>query len=234
VKINHALVIAGAPRIGKDTLFEPLRLGVGAANFAETSPHTIMKAEWNGYLCSVVLRVSEARDMGEVNRYALYEKMKTILAAPPPMHWIQTKYIPNYYAPNVTNTIITTNYGHDGLYLPPDDGRHYVADTEVRREDFPEGFFDDYWALSRRSGERGCLSARLRSVAVQPEGAAAQDRGLLGHGRCWSSTGGQRAERHHRSIRPPRNAAGGAQRRYPLRTGGADAGDAAGPGRRQR
>jgi hypothetical protein len=99
-----------------------------------------MKAEWNGYLCSVVLRISEARDMGEVNRYALYEKMKTILAAPPPMHWIQTKYIPNYYAPNVTNTIITTNYGHDGLYLPPDDGRHHINNTEVRREDFPEGF----------------------------------------------------------------------------------------------
>jgi hypothetical protein len=152
VKINHALVIAGPPRIGKDTLFEPLRLGVGAANFAETSPHTIMKAEWNDYLCSVVLRISEARDQGETNRYSFYEKMKTMLAAPPPMHWIQTKYIPNYFAPNCTNVITTTNYGLDGLYLPPDDGRHYVVNTEIRREDFPEGFFDEYWAWQEAGG----------------------------------------------------------------------------------
>jgi len=152
VKINHALVAAGAPRIGKDTLFEPLRIGVGAANFAEIRPETMMKSEWNGYLRSVVLRISEARDQGDVNRYAFYEKMKTILAAPPPMHWIQMKYIPNFYAPNCNNTIITTNHERDGLYLPPDDGRHYVASTEVRREDFAEGFFEKYWAWQEAGG----------------------------------------------------------------------------------
>jgi hypothetical protein len=152
VKINHALVTAGFPRIGKDTLFEPLRRGVGAANFAEIGPQTIIKTEWNGYLCSVVLRISEARDQGDTNRYSFYEKTKTMFAAPPPMHWIHTKYIPNYYVPNCTNVIITTNYGHDGLYLPPDDGRHYVAHTEIRREDFPEGFFDEYWAWQEAGG----------------------------------------------------------------------------------
>jgi hypothetical protein len=63
-----------------------------------------------------------------------------------------TKYIPNYYVPNCTNAIITTNYGHDGLYLPPDDGRHYVANTEVKREDFAEGFFDEHWAWQEAGG----------------------------------------------------------------------------------
>lgn len=152
VKINHALVAAGAPRIGKDTLFEPLRLGVGAANFFEVSPQTIMKGEWNNYLCSVVLRISEARDQGEVNRYAFYERTKTMFAAPPPMHRIDSKYIPQYYVPNCTNAIITTNHGYDGCYLTPDDGRHYVMSTEIRREDFPEGFFDAYWAWQEAGG----------------------------------------------------------------------------------
>jgi hypothetical protein len=152
VKINHAIVLAGAPRIGKDTLLEPLRFGVGEANFAEVSPYTIVKSEHNDYLCAVVLRVSEARDQGDTNRYALYEKMKTMLAAPPPAHRINTKYVKQYYAINVVCVFITTNYGSDGLYLPGDDGRHYVAATEVKREDFPEGFFDEYWAWQNAGG----------------------------------------------------------------------------------
>jgi hypothetical protein len=152
VKINHALVMAGAPRIGKDTLFEPLRLGAGPANFFEVSPQTIMKAEWNNYLCSVVLRISEARDQGDTNRYAFYEKTKTMFAAPPPMHRIESKFIPQYYAPNCTNAIVTTNHVLDGCYLTPDDGRHSVAGTEVRREDFPDGYFEDHWAWQEAGG----------------------------------------------------------------------------------
>jgi hypothetical protein len=78
--------------------------------------------------------------------------MKTMLAAPPPTHRINTKYIKQYYALNVVCVFITTNYGLDGLYLPPDDGRHYVAGTEVKREDFPQGFFDEYWAWQSAGG----------------------------------------------------------------------------------
>ena len=37
-KINHAIVLGGAPGIGKDTLLEPVKRAVGAWNFAEASP----------------------------------------------------------------------------------------------------------------------------------------------------------------------------------------------------
>jgi hypothetical protein len=127
VKINHALVLAGAPGIGKDSIIEPLVRGVGAANFKEVSPKEILTSPYNDYLCGVVLRVSEAKDQGEINRYALYEAMKTMLAAPPHMHRINVKFVPQYYAANVVNVIVTTNYERDGLYLPGDDRRHRVA-----------------------------------------------------------------------------------------------------------
>jgi len=42
-----------------------------------------MLGRFNGFVCSVILRVSEARDLGDVNRFAFYEHMKPYLAAPP-------------------------------------------------------------------------------------------------------------------------------------------------------
>ena len=45
----------------------------------------------------VVLRISEVRDLGEVNRYAFYEHMKTILATPPDVMRVNAKYIPQHY-----------------------------------------------------------------------------------------------------------------------------------------
>jgi hypothetical protein len=43
VKINHGIILSGSPGIGKDTLLEPLRHGVGPWNFREVSPQDIMR-----------------------------------------------------------------------------------------------------------------------------------------------------------------------------------------------
>ena len=75
-KINHGLVLTGSPGIGKDTILEPLKLGVGPWNFKEVSPTDITNT-YNDFMRSVVLRISEARDLGDINRYAFYESMKT-------------------------------------------------------------------------------------------------------------------------------------------------------------
>ena len=153
-KINHATVMTGSPGIGKDTLLEPLKYAVGPWNFKEASPHNIVDKN-NDYMCSTVLRVSEMRDLGEINRFAFYEKMKTIIATPPDMTRINTKYVPEYYIPNLTAVIDTSNYPSDGLYLPPDDRRHDVHGTEITKEDFekedPE-FWPKLWAWYAAGG----------------------------------------------------------------------------------
>ena len=105
VKINHGLILSGAPGIGKDTMLEPLKLGVGAWNFKEVSPQDIM-SPYNDYMRCVVLRISEARDLGEINRYAFYEHMKTILATPPDVMRVNAKYIPQHYVVNVAGVIL--------------------------------------------------------------------------------------------------------------------------------
>jgi hypothetical protein len=143
-KINHGLLLVGSPGIGKDTIIEPLRIGVGPWNFKEASPMSIM-SPYNGYMVGVVLRVSETRDLGEVNRFALYEAMKTVLATPPDTTWVNIKFIPQYYVVNVCGTIITTNHGYDGVYLPADDRRHYVCGTDITAANFSPGYWEELW-----------------------------------------------------------------------------------------
>jgi hypothetical protein len=151
VKINHGLVLAGSPGIGKDTILEPLKLGVGPWNFKEVSPPEITNT-YNDYMRGVVLRISEARDLGEINRYAFYESTKTLMAAPPDVTRVNAKYVGQYYLVNVIAVILTTNYPHDGLYLPPNDRRHYVAGTEVTKDDFEPDFWPSLWAWYRAGG----------------------------------------------------------------------------------
>ena len=81
-KINHALVLGGLQGIGKDTMLEPVKHAVGPWNFAEVSPQQML-GRFNGFVKSVILRVSEARDLGDVDRFAFYDHMKTYTAAPP-------------------------------------------------------------------------------------------------------------------------------------------------------
>ena len=74
-KINHALVLGGEPGIGKDTILEPVKHAVGPWNFDEVSPKQVL-GRFNGFLKSVILRINEARDLGEVDRFAFYDHMK--------------------------------------------------------------------------------------------------------------------------------------------------------------
>jgi hypothetical protein len=144
-KVNHALVMASRKQgIGKDTLLEPIRYGVGLKNFVEVSPKQLM-GRFNGFARSVVLRVSEAKDLGETNRFEFYDHTKVYAAAPPNVHRVDEKNTKEYSVLNCCHLIITTNYLTGGLYLPPEDRRHYVAESPRSPEDFEKGYFDKMW-----------------------------------------------------------------------------------------
>jgi hypothetical protein len=61
--------------VGKDTLLEPVKRAIGPWNFSEVSPQQVL-GRFNGFLKSVILRVSEARDLGNVDRFQFYDHMK--------------------------------------------------------------------------------------------------------------------------------------------------------------
>ncbi|MGY3120357.1 hypothetical protein ACVWXQ_004294 [Bradyrhizobium sp. S3.14.4] len=150
-KINHALVLGGEPGVGKDTLLEPVKAAVGAWNFCDVSPTNVM-GRFNGHLKSVVLRISEVHDLGDIDRFAFHDKCKTLCAAPPDTHRIDEKNMREYQAVNVCGVIMTTNHKAGGLYLPPDDRRHYVAWSPTPTGAFSSEYYDSLYRWFRTGG----------------------------------------------------------------------------------
>jgi hypothetical protein len=139
-KINHALVLGGQQGIGKDTLLEPVKAAVGAWNWQDITPSQML-GRFNGWAKAVIVRINEARDLGDVDRFAFYDHSKAVIAAPPDVIRVDEKHLRETYVANVCGVIVTTNHISDGLYLPADDRRHYVAWSQLSRDDFEP----DYW-----------------------------------------------------------------------------------------
>jgi Family of unknown function (DUF5906) len=150
-KINHALVLGGAQGIGKDALLEPVKYAVGPWNFHEVSPSHLL-GSFNGFARSVILRVSEARDLGDVNRFSFYDHTKTYTAAPPDVLRVNEKNLREYYVFNCIGFLVTTNHKTDGIYLPADDRRHYVAWSQRTKDEFTAKYWNELWSWYQNGG----------------------------------------------------------------------------------
>ncbi len=142
IKILHALVLGGPTRIGKDTLLKPVIYAIGNWNHQPTDAQTIMDDPKNsGYLEAVICIINEARDFGDSDRFAFYERMKPwIGGVAGGVLMVADKYIRRHPVIDVVGFVITTNHKARGLYLPPDDARHYVAWCYLTRADIGERF----------------------------------------------------------------------------------------------
>jgi hypothetical protein len=153
VKINHALVLGGAPKIGKDTLLEAVVHTVGTWNVKNINLNHLVSKN-NEFFKSLIVRLSEVRDVGErgaTDLYRLNDHMKNMLATPPDTLRINEKYINEYYILNLAGMVITSNY-RDALKLPFDDRRHYVAFSERCGEEFPTEYWNDFWGWYETGG----------------------------------------------------------------------------------
>jgi hypothetical protein len=169
-KINHALVLGGSQGIGKDTLLEPAKYAVGPWNFSEVSPQRLL-GRFNGFAKSVILRVSEARDLGETNRFRFYDHMKTYTAAPPNVLRVDEKNLREHYVLNCCGIIITTNHKTDGIYLPSDDRRHFVTWSNLTKDDFDEDYWKKLWKWYAQEGiyHVAAKELRARGAVVFPQ-----------------------------------------------------------------
>jgi len=164
-KINHSLVMGGVQGIGKDTILEPVKRAVGSSNFKEVSPREMVEDNFNDYVRAVILRISEAHDLGEVNRFAFYERNKVLTAAPPDVLRCNCKNMSAIYLPNVVGVIQTTNHRYTAIYLPPDDRRHFVLWSTKVKEDFTDAYWNKLWAYYDNGGD-GHVMAHLLQLDI--------------------------------------------------------------------
>jgi hypothetical protein len=150
-KINHALVLGGAPGVGKDTLLEPIKRAIGPWNFHEISPGNLLQP-FNGFAKAVILRINEGHDLGDTDRFKFYDRTKIYTANPPDVLRVNEKNVPEYYVFNCMGVIITTNHRTDGLYLPGNDRRHYVAWSNLQKEDFAPEYWNTLWGFYNAGG----------------------------------------------------------------------------------
>src|SRR5262249_51646811 len=142
---------------------EPIKHAVGPWNFHEVSP-TQMLGRFNSFVKSVILRVSEARDLGEVDRFKFYDHTKIYTAAPPDVLRVDEKHLREHYVFNVLGFLITTNHKTDGIYLPADDRRHFVAWSNRRKEDFSEDYWNSLWRWYAEDGGFGHVAVYLAEL----------------------------------------------------------------------
>jgi hypothetical protein len=150
-KVNHALVLGGDQGIGKDTMLAPVKHAVGPWNFQEISP-THLTGTFNGFVKAVILRINEGRDLGDLDRFKFYDHIKIYTATPPDVLRVNEKHLKEYYVLNCLGIIITTNHKTDGLYLPADDRRHFVAWSGCKKEDFPADYWQRLWGFYAGGG----------------------------------------------------------------------------------
>ena len=123
------------------------------------------------FLKSVILRVSEARDLGDVDRFAFYDHMKSYTAAPPDLRRVDEKNLCEHCILNCVGVVVTTNHKSDGIYLPPDDRRNFVAWGDRTKEDFATAYWNGLWSWCASGGDRHVAAylAKLDISAFDPK-----------------------------------------------------------------
>jgi hypothetical protein len=147
-----------------ERLFRPVKHAVGPWNFAKVSPLQTPQ-RFNGFVKSVVLRISEAKDMGESDRSKFYDHMKVYLAAPPDVLRVDEKNLREHSVFNACSVVLTTNYKVDGIYLPDDDRRHFVAWSDRTKADFDAAYWNGLWGWYEREGF-GHVAAYLADLDI--------------------------------------------------------------------
>jgi hypothetical protein len=67
---------------------------------------------------------------------------------------VDEKHLREHSVFNCCGVIVTSNHKADGIYLPADDRRHFVAWSDRVKEDFPAAYWNGLWDWYARGGFR--------------------------------------------------------------------------------
>ena len=167
-KSRYALLIAGEQGTGKDTCIEFCIPAIGRSNVADIAP-SALESGFNEYVAKSLVRVNEAANLQDTNKWAFNERMKTLIAGNPEQETINPKYGKKYVVRVYCGVVLTTNHLATGIYIPPGDRRYDVLQSATKEEmgiadKFSQvKYFDELYKWFN-SGGKAHVAAYLRSL----------------------------------------------------------------------
>jgi hypothetical protein len=135
-KINHAVLHAGKPGSGKDTLWAPFLHAIGGdvrdrANIAIIKNEEL-SSQWGYAFESEVIVINELRQAEAKDRRALENSLKPVIAAPPETLTVNRKGLHPYDA---LNRVFVLSFSNEraAISLPSNDRRWFVLWSEAER-----------------------------------------------------------------------------------------------------
>lgn len=149
-KPRFALLIAGGQGTGKDTAITMCAPAIGEWNVANIDP-AALQSNFNEYATATLVRISEAANLHDMNKFVFNEQCKVLIAGNPDHVGINPKYGQKFSVRMHCGVIITTNHLASGIYLPADDRRYDVIEsarlTDMGLDDAAQRreYFSDLW-----------------------------------------------------------------------------------------
>ena len=169
VKINHAILMGGAPGCGKDTLWAPFIwsvCGPGLHNYALVDAERI-ESQWGYQYESEIFVLNELKEPEARERRALANKLKPIIAAPPDVISVNRKGLAPYDASNRLLVIAFTN-DYAPISIESDDRRWFCVWSHAPKMEDGRKIWNWY-----KSGGYEACAAWLRSRDVSAFNPAA-------------------------------------------------------------
>jgi hypothetical protein len=171
-KINHAVLHAGRPGSGKDTLWAPFLWSIGGQSLANVAivKNEELNSQWGYALESEVIVINELRQSEAKDRRALENSLKPVIAAPPELLSVNRKGLHPYEA---LNRVFVLSFSNEraAISLPRDDRRWFVIWSHAERMAIEDA--NRLWAWYKAGGFEA-IAAWLdaRDVSAFNPGAA--------------------------------------------------------------
>ena len=164
-KINHAILMGGAPGSGKDTLFAPFFWSIGGKGKANCSlvKSEDLSSQWGYALECEVMEIAELRQTEARDRRALENVLKPIIAAPPELLPVNRKGLHPYMALNRVFVVAFSNE-RAAISIPSEDRRWFCLWAEADR--LPESEAVVLWNWYEHRGGFAAVAAYLSSRDV--------------------------------------------------------------------
>ena len=105
------------------------------------------------------MRISEAANLHDMNKWAFNERMKVLIAGSPDYCLINPKYGKKFSVRMYCGVIITTNHLTSGIYIPEDDRRYDVIEAANLQEmglatpEARKAYFSELWDWFLEGGD---------------------------------------------------------------------------------